>query len=118
MYSPDIIVRLTENSQSLSKLYDDDPSDSILIPPKDEIWSCFVISPPSSFAFKSHHLTGNTKMKLRQLEKIGYKILFCPFYEIPLNTAMKKKYVKAKLDILNSICEPVISMKCRNKELL
>ncbi|GFR18853.1 FAST kinase domain-containing protein 5, mitochondrial [Trichonephila clavata] len=118
MYSPDIIIRLTENSQSLSKLYDDYPSDSILIPPKGEIWACFVISPSFSFAFKSHHLTGNMKMKIRQLEKIGYKILFCPFYEIPLNTAMKKKYVKEKMDILNSICEPTISMNCRNKELL
>lgn len=117
IYSPDIIIRLTENSQPLSKIYNDYPSDSILIPPKDELWACFVISPSFSFAFKSHHLTGSMKMKIRQLEKIGYKVMFCPFFEIPSNITMKKKYVKEKLDSLKCICESTISMKCRNKEL-
>ncbi|GFU15704.1 gamma-glutamylaminecyclotransferase [Nephila pilipes] len=100
MYSPDVIVRLTDNSQSLSKLYSDYPLDAILIPPEDEIWACFVICPSFSFAFKSHHLTGNTKMKIRQLEKIGYKVIYCPFYDIPSSSSMRKNYIKEKLNIL------------------
>ncbi|KAF8797002.1 Gamma-glutamylaminecyclotransferase like protein [Argiope bruennichi] len=105
IFSPDVIVRLTCSPEPLPSLYKNFPSDSVLYPPKDEIWACFVINPAFSLAYQSRHLTGNTKMKIRQLEKIGYKVLFCPSSDVPLSSTMRKKYLKEKLDILRNSCE-------------
>ncbi|GBO11232.1 FAST kinase domain-containing protein 5, mitochondrial [Araneus ventricosus] len=115
IFSPDIIVRLTYSPEPLSLLYKNFPSESVLYPPKDEIWACFVINPAFSFAYQSLHLIGNTKMKIRQLEKIGYKVVFCPTYEVPLSSTMRKKYLKEKLDTLRNSGEPTVSVKCGNK---
>ncbi|CAL1277738.1 unnamed protein product [Larinioides sclopetarius] len=115
IFSPDIIVRLTCNPEPLSSLYKNFPSESVLYPPKDEIWACFVVSPAFSLAYQSRHLTGNTKMKIRQLEKIGYKVVFCPSNDVPLSSTMRKKYLKEKLDILQNSCELSVSVKCGNK---
>lgn len=100
-FTPDLIVRLSpEKTDSMSNLYGTFPSELILKPPQDELWACFVVSTPFSFAYKSRHLIGMVSMKLRQLEKLGYKTVFIPFRDLPLSELIRKKYLKNILDSL------------------
>ncbi|GIY78408.1 FAST kinase domain-containing protein 5, mitochondrial [Caerostris darwini] len=115
MYSPDIIVRLTQSSEPLSSLYGNFPPECVLTPPSNEVWACFVAIPASSTGYKTRHLVGISKMKLRQLEKIGYRVAVCPFYEFPRSFVMKRKYIQEKLYCLKNSCE---SITCGNKTFL
>ncbi|KAG8194720.1 hypothetical protein JTE90_026371 [Oedothorax gibbosus] len=108
-YSPDVIVRLsTGKTESMSSLYGSFPSELILKPPQDETWAVFVFSSPFSFAYKSRHLIGMSSMKLRQLEKLGYKTFFMHFQDLPLSDLFRKKYLK---DVLDSLQMPNSSKK-------
>ncbi|GIX92305.1 FAST kinase domain-containing protein 5, mitochondrial [Caerostris extrusa] len=111
MYSPDIIVRLTPNPEPLSSLYSSFPPECILTPPSNEVWACFVVI-PATLDHNTRRVVGISKMKIRQLEKIGYKVSVCSYYEFPRSHIVKMKYIKEKLDCLKNSCT---SVTCGNK---
>lgn len=101
IYSPDIIVRLSGNNEvSLKKLCQDISEDVVLKPLPGEVWAAFVACGTYSFAHKSTKITGGTAMKLRQLEKIGYHVVFLPYYNISRNSSQREAFLKEKLSVL------------------
>lgn len=102
-YTPDIIIRLSsKNEKPLSEICQDFPSDVILIPPSNELWACIVVGGYFAFAHRSKQITGITTMKLRQLRKIGYNVIFIPHFDFPVNITQRRQFLKEKLDILES----------------
>nr|XP_015903341.1 FAST kinase domain-containing protein 5, mitochondrial [Parasteatoda tepidariorum] len=97
MFSPDIVIRVSGDQKSCDK-------DILFSPPKEEKWACLVMGVPYSFAYRSRHRTGVTAMKMRQLEKLGYKAILIPHYELPRDIERRKKYLERKLRCIGVCC--------------